>query len=357
MSCRLRVVSVLALLLAALGCEQKSESKSSGDAPDASVASGNREQGKVERALASAVRAGAATPAGSAGPPADGVMEPSRADAEALSGQPPKVTLGAEGAAPKTLLRAATATVPRALTVELNLQGGAEQGGGLPPIAVDLVLEAKKGKIAGTTSAVAKVRDVRIPMPNVPKEFVAQLAAMKGATIAFSLSSEGAGFGFTSSLPTGAKPELRDLLEAVSEGLSLLTIGVPSVPVGVGAVWMVVSREASSGFGLLSYRMVKVVSIADKTAELEFDARRYAVGRNVDPALLGPGAPPATLREFSAGAKAKLQVRADSLLASAMDGSAALRGAIDAGDPPGPQGQATQRMIQSGTGYRITAGK
>ncbi|MGC4070000.1 MAG: hypothetical protein QM784_36160 [Polyangiaceae bacterium] len=356
MSCRLRVVSVLALLLAALGCEQKSESKSSGESPDASVVSSSREQGKVEQALANAVQAGAATPAGKSGPPADGVMEPSRADAEVRPGQPPKVTLGAEGAAPKTLLRASSGTVPRALTVELTIQGAAEQGG-LPPIAVDLALESKKGKVPGTSAVVAKVREVRIPVPNVPKEFVSQLAGLKGAVVGFSLSSEGAGFDFSSSLPAGAKPELRDLLEAVSEGLSLLTVGVPNVPVGSGAVWMVASREASSGFGLISYRMVKVVSIADKTAELEFDARRYAVGRNVDPALLGPGAPPASLREFSAGAKAKLQIRTDSLLASAMDGSAALRGAIDAGDPPGPQGQSAQRMIQAGTGYRITASK
>jgi hypothetical protein len=352
----MRVVFMLSLLFASPGCEQKSESKSSSEAPSASAASGSRELGKVERALASAVRVGTASPAASSGPPADGVMEPTRADADVAPGQPPKVTLGADGVAPKSLLRGVTASVPRALTVELNIQGAMEQGG-LPPIAVDLSLESKKGTPPSASVVTAKVRDVRIPVPNVPKEFVMQLSGLKGATVGFSLTSEGAGYGFSSSLPTGAKPELRDLLEAVSEGLSLLTVAVPNAPVGVGAVWMVASREASSGFGLISYRMVKVVSIGDKAAELEFDARRYAVGRNVDPALLGPGALPATLREFSAGAKGKLTIRSDSLLASGMDGSAALRGAIDAGDPPGPQGQASQRMVQSGTAYRITTSK
>jgi hypothetical protein len=337
-----------------LACESKSETQTS--TADAGV---EKPAGKVEQALANAVRAGAnPAAAASAGPPADGVMDAVRAETEVPSGSAPKLTLGNEGSGKKALLRNATATLPRTLTMEMAIQAGMDQG--LPPITVSLVLEGKKGKKADeATSVTAKVRDIKVAMPNVPQEFTQQLAGLKGGKVTFSLSREGGGFGFVSELAAGAKPELRDLLESVSEGLAILTGPTPAVPVGQGAFWMVASREVSGGFGLLSYRMVKVLSVTDKGSELEFDARRYAVGRAVDPTLLPPGSPPVSLREMAAASKAKFSLSPDSVVATTFEGDAAMRGAIDDGAEPMAQGQQGKqpRMVQAGTGYRITIGK
>jgi hypothetical protein len=281
-------------------------------------------------------------------------MESTRAESEAPSGAAPKLSVGGEGAGPKFLLRSDKAVLPKNLSMELSIQAGMDQG--LPPISVSLGLESKKAD-SGTAalSVVAKIRDIQVTMPNVPAEFTQQLAGLKGSKVSFSLSAQGAGFGFSAELPKTAKPELRDLLDAVTDGIALLTVPVPSAPVGAGAFWMVPSREIVAGFGFISYRMVKVRSVTEKGAELEYDGRRYAVGRAIDPSLLPPGSPPALLKEMAAAAKATFKISVDRAIATEMDGNSAMRGAIDAGDAPGPQGQPNQRVLQSGTGYRISA--
>lgn len=352
MSTLSRAVVLVASVIGLLGCDSKSESQSL--PTDAGT---EKPTGKVEQALASAVRGGAnPATASSAGPPADGIMEPSRAESEVPSGSAPKLTLGSEGTGPKSLLRSAGAILPRTLTMEMSIQAGMDQG--LPPITVTLGLEGKQAKQTNEpTTVTAKVRDIRVSMPNIPPEFNQQLAGLKGGKVKFSMSREGGGFGFVSELAPGAKPELRDLLESVSEGLSILTLPTPSVPVGKDAIWMVSSREISGGFGLISYRMVKVLSVTDKTSELEFDARRYAVGRAIDPTLLPPGSPPTGLRDMAAVAKAKLTLSVDGAVASAFEGDTAMRGTIDDGPVSATQAKSAPRMVQSGTGYRITTGK
>lgn len=367
-SFRSGALSVLSLVVA-IGCGEKSSSTATSDAPDAGAA---KVESKVEKALANAVKASAteSLQSSQSGPPADGVMEPARADAEIKAFAPPKLTVGSEGNAPKFRLRSGNASLPKRVSLELSIQGAGEQG--IPPIEMVLSLESKPRSLAeksdskasdvvmtpGTLKVTARVREVRLSMPDLPKEFTEQLKGLKGGKIEFQLSPDGGGFGFSSTLAPGASSQLKDLLDAGAEGLALMTLPVPNIPVGVGAVWMVASRDSAAGFGLISYRMVKLTAATDKTAELEFDARRYAVGRAVDPSILPPGGPAGELRELSAAAKARFQLTADSLLASQMDGEAALRGAIGVpGEPrPAPRqgGQPNgQRMMQSATGFRV----
>ena len=87
------------------------------------------------------------------------------------------------------MLRSPRANLPRAIKVEVTLQSGMDQG--LPPIEMTVGLEAKTlassvkkpgedmpdGK---SLSVTAKVRDVKVTMPNVPQEFSSQLAGLKG---------------------------------------------------------------------------------------------------------------------------------------------------------------------------------
>jgi hypothetical protein len=349
----IRAALLLSLLAAIAGCQQKSES-SAQSAPAES--SSKQPVGKVEKAVANAVGAGGPAAAASSGPPADGILDPVRAEAELPLGQPPKLTMGSNGAEPRVALRSTKATVPRGLKIEVSLQAGMDQG--LPPIEMTLGLDTKpmassaqksdddkpSGKML---SVVARVRDVRTTIPNVPREFASQIAGLKGGKVSFSIARDGGGFGYVSELAAGAKSELRDLLESVSEALSLLALPIPSEPVGNGAFWMVVSRDKAAGFGLVGYHMVKLTRADDKTAEIEVDTRRYAIGRIVDPALLPPGSENVTLRELSAGGKGHIRLGVESMLPISVEANTMLRGTLDSGEG------APKQAVQSATNYRI----
>ncbi len=349
-----RAVLLVSLLAVVASCQQKSESTGSAATPESSA---KAPVGKVEKALANAVGERAPASASSSGPPPDGILDPTRAEADAPSGQAPKLTIGSNGSEPRVILRSQRANLPRALKVEVTLQSGMDQG--LPPIEMTIGLESKtlaptvnklgEAKPEGKSlSVTGRVRDVKVTMPNVPQEFSSQLAGLKGGKVTFSMASDGGGHAFASELAAGAKPELRDLLDAVAEALTLATLPLPMVPVGSGAFWMVTAREKSSGFGLVAYHMVKLVRADDKSAELELDSRRYAIGRIVDPAMLPPGSENVTLKEISAGAKGRIQLAVDGLLPTSVQANASLRGALDSGEG------APKRAVQSGTSYRIT---
>lgn len=351
----IRTVLFISCCAVIAGCQQKSENSAQANSPEASA---KQPVGKVAMAVANAVGAGAPEAAASSGPPPDGVLETARAEAEAPSGQPPKLTIGELGAEPRIALRSTKATLPRTVKIESTLQAGMDQG--LPPIEMTVGIESKampaservKGDakpVASGWNVIAKVRDIKVLMPNVPPEFGSQLAGLKGGKVTFSMTSDGGGYGFSAELAPGAKPELHDLLETVSEALSMLTLPVPSEKVGNGAFWMVVSRDKVSGFGMVSYHMVKLEHADEKTVAFEFDTRRYAIGRIVDPTMLPPGSEPSTLKEISAGAKGRTQLAFDSMMPSGLEAQAMFRGTLKSGD-----GKPTQ-SIQSGTSYKITA--
>jgi hypothetical protein len=349
-------ICLTGLLAVVAGCQQKPERTASSGAAEASA---KPTVGKVERAVASAVGVGAPAAAASSGPPADGVLESVRAEAEAPSGTAPKLTVGSAGAEPRVALRSAKAQLPRSIKVEVSLQAGMDQ---VPPVEVTLGLDSKPMAAAAkkigdetaeakTLAVTAKVRDVKVTLAEVPAEFVSQIAGLKGARIAFSLASNGGGYGFTAELAPGAKPELRDLLDTIVEALSLAALPVPSEPLGSGAFWMVVSRDKSAGFGLVSYHMAQLSRADAKSADVELDSRRYAAGRVVDPAIMPQGSGNITLQEMSAGLKARIQFAPDVMLPISIEASATLRGTLDGGE-----GQ-PKRGVQSATSYRILSAR
>jgi len=353
----IQVVLLVGQLVVVASCQQKSENAGSTATPEAST---KAPAGKVEMALANAVASGAPAATSSSGPPPDGILELARAEAEAPSGQAPKLTIGANGAEPRVMLRSPRANLPRTVKLEVTLQSGMDQG--LPPIEMTLGLDSKpvaataksagSDKVDGRSLVVtARVRDVKVSMPNVPQEFITQISALKGSKVTFTMASDGGGYGFNSELATGAKSELRDLLDSIAEGLTVATLPVPTVPVGDGAFWMVVAREKVAGFGLVTYHMVKLVRADDKAAEVEFNSRRYAVGRLVDPAMLPPGSENVTLKEISASAKGGIRWSVDAVLPTSVEANTMLRGALDSGEG------VPKRAVQSGTNFRISVAR
>lgn len=350
----IRAVLLLNVLALVPNCQNKKDGADKAEA--APAASSSQPVGKVAQAVANAVEAGGPAAAASSGPPPDGILDPARAEAEAPTGSAPKLSLGTNGSEPRVALRSPNAALPRNLKLEVTLQAG--MGQGLPPIEIGLSLDSKPSAApsaqaggkpdAKALSVTARVRDVKVVMPNVPEDFRKQIAELKGGKVTFLMAPDGGGYGFSSELPPSAKPELRDLLDTVTEGLNLLTMPLPTEPVGSGAFWIVVSREKSTGFGLVSYHMVKLTRADAKAPELEFDTRRYAIGRAIDPALLPPGSEQANLKEMSAGVKGRVRLAMDSKLPVSLEADAALQGAIEQspGSPP--------RAVQSMSGYRIS---
>src|SRR5512133_1079439 len=187
----IRAVLLLNLLALVPNCQTKKDGVDKSEATTAT--SSNQPVGKVAQAVANAVEAGGPATAASSGPPPDGILDPARAEAEAPSGSAPKLSLGANGSEPRVTLRSPNAALPRNLKLEVTLQAGVGQG--LPPIEIALGLESKPGPASGgqaagkpdakALSVTARVRDVKVAMPNVPEDFLKQIAELKGGKVTF----------------------------------------------------------------------------------------------------------------------------------------------------------------------------
>ncbi len=336
------------LILSVLGC-QSHEQKPSKETGAAGASSQAKPESKFARALeAAAHSAGASANGAKAGPPADGVLEPARADAEAPRGKAPSVKLGGAGTEPRRRL-ATPATLSRGkYQLEVTLDAGGGQG--LPPITVNFDLVPDSADKADTDSQAlrAKITSTKVGATGIPPEFERQLATLKGSTVAFRRAKDGGAFGFATELGKGSSAELRDLLEAVAEGLQAAQLPAPSEELGIGAFWMVTSRETMAGFDVVTYSMVKVKTLDDKQCTLDVDARRYVVGHNL-PAGMTAGGPPIQIQEVSSAGKSSLLFGVGKGLASEVVTEQAMRLAVNAG--PGQQ----PRVLPVGGRYRLTA--
>jgi hypothetical protein len=343
----LSCLAVGSVACAALACNRTDSTTS--DTTGAAPAASSKALGKLEKALQSAVASGAVpAQAATAGPPPDGIMDPARAQSELAEGQPPKVTVGAQGAMPQVVLgRGAWPTTTTAkLTVEMEVGPGQS----LPPIEVGFSLQADKPKgegAAAVQSVVAKITSVTLKAAGLPPDVAKQLSALAGSRVKFSATAEGGGYGFTGELGTGAGPELRDLLDAVTDGLATATIATPREPMGTGGVWMAVSRERVVGIPFIAYRMVKVVRVGDKDVDLEFTTRRYAVGRDVNGASLG-SQEPLSLTEMTSTAQGTTTIALGSAIPSVVLADASLRARLSSPGSPDP------RTLQAGSRYNFS---
>jgi len=298
-------------------------------------------------------QASAKAPAGNApsdsGPPPNGIFPPGRADKEASSGTPGKIVVGGEGSDPKiSLLPAQLAPgSKRTGAVQIHVQQG--QQGGLP-IEFALTLEAQKPKDneapISSVKMTAKVTGATIAVAGAGKELEGIVAKTKGARIDYFVSADGVGSGYKVEAPKGAPADLAIWLETLRDTLALVTLPVPQKPVGVGAYWMVTTREGVLGLDLVSYRMFKVEAIKDGVATLSVNAKRYAASATLDLAGMPPGMPK-EMSEFQSVSEGRLELKAGGGFPLGGEANSAL--AIGIGPPPGPKqrGQQQALMIQS----------
>jgi hypothetical protein len=341
-----RILCAVILGSVGLGCHSESKDSSAANAEQPVATGSAKPQDKLARALASAIEPGKADQAPQASdsaPPADGVLDPSKADAVAPAHAPPKLNLGSTGSEPRVKL------VHRALTgpIRTNLQISVDLGNGqgIPP--VDFKLELKSGGAAagtaGAQNVTARVISADISMPNVPEEFKAQLRKLKGARFSMKVAGDGGAFDCAQEKGSSKNPELGELLDMVAESILDAYVAVPNESVGAGAYWMTTSRQQMFGMDWITYDMVKVDQVNQGGVKLDISTRRYVVGREM-PAAGQNGAPPTklTIREAMATGSSQAMALVTSSVLSSYERSHSLRILMDAADGSG------QRMLQAG---------
>jgi hypothetical protein len=360
----LSVASLLAAL--ALGCDKKDAQRDSEDQSAASDAGPSKaskaskadtDEPDLARALGSvsAARPGAGA-AASGGPPPNGIFGPGEADKAAAKGSPAALTLGSDGAEPRVLLGLAPKPgSKRSGTVELATQSDPQQGA--IPIQFDLTLEVAKPKgeaDAGApvqTQVVAKVTSARINAPGVPQDLSQAVSKLKGSRVEYQVAADGAASNFHTDIPKGVDPAYRDPVQALSDLLGGITLPFPTKPVGVGAYWMVTSRDLVMGLDVVSYRLIKVEKVAGGVVSLSLNIKRYAASPAFELEGLPPDAP-RVMGEFRGQSEGKLTVAPGQAFPQSSELQSligAALGAADAKQRPMVQVQSRATLTLSGS--------
>lgn len=311
-----RFASLLSIsLLALVACEKEQQPESTVEA-DAGV----DKNAALDPALAKAVAAASAgvargpAAASSGGPPPNGIFPPGGADKEIKRGDPPKITLGGQGSEPRVVLGPAQPKPGMKLNGTIEVVQSDPGRGGLP-IEFTLRIEAKKAdKAAGAdagaapaaVSMVAQVVSARAAVAGVPRDLDDAVAKLKGAKVEYQVLPDGSGTGYRYDIG-GATPEFRDMMRMLSDTIALVTLPMPSQPVGKGAFWMATSREGVLGLDLVTYRMVKVEELAADKVTLSVGTKRYATSNRFELDALPPDAP-RDLAAFEAKSEGRIEL-------------------------------------------------
>lgn len=335
-------------MLLSAACEEKKASaptSASAETPTGPAVDPNLAQAVAAASVAAPT---AASPKNEDGPPESGVFAPGKADEMHKKGDAPKIDVGSTGGAPKRQL-------------SLNLPPGSKQTGSivltmraarqmLPPMQFDLSLEAQKPKaddpatplqVKVTTASLGDMQGQAMP-----PELQAQIAKLKGSRVDLKVLASGAVTDSRYELPKGADPGLNTVLRTVAESLAVSSVVYPSEPVGVGATWLVTSREFATGADVVSYRMFKLDALTETDMTLSVSTKRYSATNKLTLAGLPPG--DLSLEEFQYAATGKATVAVGALFPSESEQNQGLNAVLVPADNPqqrmGVQSQATATL-------------
>jgi hypothetical protein len=273
------------------------------------------------------------------GPPPSGIFGPGQADKALAKNAPATLTLGSEGSEPRVQLGPLKAGSKFSNSITISSQSDPQQG---PiPITFAFSLEAQKPKTDSDAGAAAplsvsvKVTGASINAPGVPPDVNAAIGKLKGSRVDFRVGADGTGSNFHVEAQKGVDPAFKDSLQGLSDTLAMLVLPYPSKPVGVGAYWMVTSRDSLIGLDVVTYRLVKVEKVDAGGALLSLNTKRYAAS----PAFDLPGLPPEaphTMGEFRAQAEGKLEIATGEAFPKNGDFQSLLGAALGDAPPPSP---------------------
>jgi hypothetical protein len=277
---------------------------------------------KIASALGAAeesARSESAVPSGQGAPPPDGILDATGAARELAPGSPAQLVLGGDGSAPKLRLGAdhlAPGAGP-AGKLSISYRSG---GSVMPTIEFDVKPkvsaaggETQPASVGGSGNlalrfALAGAHPAGNQPGRLPDNARAEIAKLNGSYVELVVQPNGALISQSQKL-AGDNPELEPLVSGSAEALSSVVLPYPDVPVGVGAFWMVKSRETMNGAPVIAYRMVKLTELSPAQAKLSVNTRRYLVGPN----LPMDGLPPHQVSRFESQGEATLSLEPGSL--------------------------------------------
>ena len=295
-----------------LSCEKESPKSDTPKPAESSVEKPSALDPDLAQAMAaaSAVAPGKAGAAVAGGPPPTGIFAPGAADREIKKGDPPKVTLGDEGKAPRITLTPAQPKPGSKQSGTISVVQQQADGGGVPiEFAVTFEAQKPKGDVTPTTPipVTVKVTGARISMAGAPKDLEATVAKLKGSKVDYEVAADGAGSNYRFEVSKAAPADLADTVRSLSDVIAVVTVPFPDKPVGKDAFWMATSREGVLGLDLVTYRLIKVQSIDGQKVTLNVNTKRYSATSNFDLPGLQPGAP-RSLAEFQALAEGTVEL-------------------------------------------------
>lgn len=321
---RARGLLVLGALIALVACKDDpppAAEKPAGEAP----AEGEKKPAvdqKIANAMAAAeasARSEANTASSQAAPPADGIMGIEAAGRELSAGTPAQIVLGGDGGTPRIRLsaeRLAPGNGPNGkLSVAYRL------GSSVMP-TIDFELKPKVA-LAGAATQPASVSTApaadgllsfsfplsgarpadqqQVRLPDSAKD---EIAKLNGSTVELVTQPNGA-LVEQGHKVAGNNADLEPIVASSGEALASLLLPYPDVPVGVGAFWMVKSRETLNSAPVIAYRMVKLTELSDSQAKLSVNTRRYLI----EPRIPIEGLPPHQVRRFESEGEATLSIK------------------------------------------------
>jgi len=126
----------------------------------------------------------------------------------------------------------------------------------------------------------------------------------------------------------------------------VLTLPFPSKPVGVGAYWMVTTRDVVMGLDVVTYRLVKVEKVEGSLVTLSLNTKRYAASPAFDIEGLPPDAPH-SMADFHSGSDGNLIVSAGEGFPKAGQLDSVIAAALGAPDPKTKQSAGVQLQTRA----------
>jgi hypothetical protein len=273
------------------------------------------------------------------------------ADREMRAGELPKLVLGGKGSGPTV-----TFAVPPRRRVEGTVQVAVQIGPRSAMPTVDLVFVVEPSPSAPTPAAEGAA--ARESSPSAPGETVVrittaklaaeqpgelpaglaqEIAKIKGSRLKYLVDASGAGRLASVELSAGIDESLGQIVRSGADALALGFLPYPTEPVGVGAFWMVTSRDTFAGLDVVAYRMIKVEKIEGERAVLSVNTKRYTAGGQ----LAFQGLPPHRIEEFGGATMGQVSVSAqdpavfESQLTDVIQAGLAPTGASGPQQPPG----------------------
>lgn len=309
------LVATLAFLVS---CEDKQaqkkpeSEKSDGGVPHASGVDKN-----IAEAVA-AVAGGTAPEATGNGPPPSGVFAPGAAEHAIRPGEPPKLAIGGKGSGPTVQFSAGVLKKKLEGQVEVGVQTGPRSA--LPTIDMLVSFEPPAAKTAVPDAPpqpleiIGRVMAARLAKEQpgeLPPGLGEQIAKARGSRIRLELAPNGTGRVTGADVSKDFDESLAQVVRSAGDALSFAFLPYPAEPVGVGAYWMVTSRESFAGLDVVSYRMMKLEKVDGTRATISVNTKRYVAGGQVGFA----GLPPHQVVEFTGTTTGAIAVQANDVAA------------------------------------------